>query len=689
MPTASREFLEPILPSGWEGDRQPEELLLPPRPIQGVDLPLIATWLAVGAIVLYLAFSSGGFDPVVHDRLGVIVWWALGVGAVLGLIPAGHLSRPAAVALGLFGGFALWTAIAVTWSISPERSVADLSELLLYLGVLALAVLCLRSRRTAVPHVLGAAAAAVAIVCLLAVLARMLPGLFSGVQHPLPLLGGEQGRLAWPLDYWNGLGALAVIGLPLLLVAAASAPRRWVGAIAAAAVPVVALCAYLTFSRGALLEAAVALIVLLAVADRRLFRLLAALIPAAGSALVIALATQRLALERGLGGASARAQGHSLLAWMAGTCVLVALTQYVLRSRGERLGYRRPRSRRWALAKALSAGVLVVVAIGVAIALGAPHALSHAWSEFKHGGPASALQAGPARYGTLSGEGRYQYWQVALQASSSHVLIGSGPGTFQLLWLPRAPFYSYVVNAHSLYLETYAEEGLVGLLLLVSFLITPLIAAIIGARRASGSMRGWLAAIAAAWSAFLVAAAIDWVWQLPVLPVLVLLLGGAVLAPSSVRLIGARSTRAEPGGPGPGAAWPARGAALLGALAALVAIAIPLSETLSLRNSQAQARRGQLSAALADARTAAAIEPYAATPALQTAELLEQRGRAVQALRYARQAIADEPANWQLWMVLARLEAETADTRAAVQAFARARALNPRSPLFAAATGQR
>jgi tetratricopeptide (TPR) repeat protein len=688
MPTASPEFVEPILPSGWEGDRQPEELLLPPRPIQGVDLPSIGTWLAVGALVLYLAFSSGGFDPVVHDRLGVIVWWALGVGAVLGLIPVVRLSRAAAVALGLCGGFALWTAIAVTWSISPERSVADLSEVVLYLGVLALAALCFRSRRTAVPHVLGATAAAVAIVCLLAVLARMLPGLFSGVQHPLPLLGDEQGRLAWPLDYWNGLGALAVIGLPLLLAAAGSAPRRWVAALAAAAVPVVTLCGYLTFSRGALLEAAVALIVLLVVADRRLFRLLAALIPAAGSALVIALATQRPALEHGLGGASARAQGHSLLAWMVGTCLLVALTQYLLRSRGGRLGYR-PRTRRWALAKPLSAGVLVVVAIGVAIALGAPHALSHAWSEFKHAGPATALEAGPARYATLSGEGRYQYWQVAVQASSAHVLTGSGPGTFQLLWLPRAPFYSYVVNAHSLYLETYAEEGLIGLLLLVAFLMTPLIAAITGARRASGSMRGWLAAIAAAWSAFLVAAAIDWVWQLPVLPVLVLLLGGAVLAPCSVRRIGTRSIQTAPAGPGPGAAWPARGAALLGALAALVAIAIPLSETLSLRNSQAQASRGQLSAALADARTAAAIEPYAATPALQTAELLEQRGRVAQALRYARQAIADEPANWQLWMVLARLEAETGDTRAAVQAFARARALNPRSPLFAAATGPR
>ncbi len=44
-----------------------------------------------------------------------------------------------------------------------------------------------------------------------------------------------------------------------------------------------------------------------------------------------------------------------------------------------------------------------------------------------------------------------------------HWLKGFGPGTFQLVWLPRAHVVSYVRNAHSLYIETLTDAGIIGL----------------------------------------------------------------------------------------------------------------------------------------------------------------------------------------------------------------------------------
>ena len=61
---------------------------------------------------------------------------------------------------------------------------------------------------------------------------------------------------------------------------------------------------------------------------------------------------------------------------------------------------------------------------------------------------------------------RYAYWKVALRTFADHPLIGVGSGGFQAEWLRERPFREPVRDAHSLYLETLAELGLVGFALL-------------------------------------------------------------------------------------------------------------------------------------------------------------------------------------------------------------------------------
>jgi Tfp pilus assembly protein PilF len=111
-------------------------------------------------------------------------------------------------------------------------------------------------------------------------------------------------------------------------------------------------------------------------------------------------------------------------------------------------------------------------------------------------------------------------------------------------------------------------------------------------------------------------------------------------------------------------------------------IGVPLAATSAVRKSQAAASAGNTSAALADAREASRLEPGAATPELQVALVLEVRGDITAGAAAARQATIDEPANWQTWLVRSRLEDEAGHPVASVEAYRRARSLNPHSPLF-------
>jgi putative inorganic carbon (hco3(-)) transporter len=110
---------------------------------------------------------------------------------------------------------------------------------------------------------------------------------------------------------------------------------------------------------------------------------------------------------------------------------------------------------------------------------------------------------------------RPYYWRAALEQYEEHPALGSGAGTFPLHWPEHRPQdlsvldTPDVLDAHSLYLETLAELGPVGLGLLVAALGTPLVAAL--SRR-----RDPLVALALPpYLAYLAHAGLDWDWELP------------------------------------------------------------------------------------------------------------------------------------------------------------------------------
>lgn len=627
-----------------------------------------ATWTSVLCFVLvaYLGFKGGGYDPLVHDPVGIAVWWVLLIAVAVGALPRERPSRLAWAALGSLVLFVIWTALSLGWTESIDKTSADVARISVYLGILALALLS-RDRRDA-QRIVSAVGAAIVLVSVLGMLSRLHPAWFPEAAATGRFLEDPE-RLSYPLNYWNGLGGLIAIGLPLLLQIATCARTTLVRALAAAALPALMLTIFMTLSRGGIAAAVLSVALFLVLTSDRLPKLLTLLVAVVGGAVLVVALDARDALQSGLANDAAHRQGTSLLWITIAVCIAVGLVQVILSS--AQAGHARPAwtrvPRQTALYTTLGAVAVVVV---VALAAGAPSRISNGWDEFKRGGGPGS---GVGRLGSVAGQSRYQLWSAAVHENATAPWKGTGSGTFEFWWARNGDTDETVRDTHSLYLQTLGELGIVGLALLSAFLALILVA---GARlllAAGEESRPQVAAAIAGFAAFCVTAVFDWMWQIPVLPVAALLLGSVML---SSRL---SSSRSEGRAAFP---LPLRIATGAVALVAIVAIAIPLASTTLVRQSEADARGGDLGGALKDARTAQNVQPDAAGPRLQQALVLEAQGQLAAAAVAATAATEREETNWRNWLVLSRIEAERGRAGPAVADYRRARSLNPRSTVF-------
>ena len=626
----------------------------------------LAGWLLPFALVLYLGLKGGGYDQVVYGQVGIIAWWIVVLGAAVAVLPLSRISTAGWVGFGLLAAFAAWTALGIGWSSSAERSVAEMGRLATYLGVFALALVTQgtgRLRRT-----VSAVGAAIAVVAIFGLLSRLHPAWFPGATDTAIQLG-VRSRLSYPLNYWNGLATLIAVGIPLVLVTAGAARSVLARALGAAALPAMALAALYTFSRGGAFEIAIALVVLFALHPRRLQLLPTAAVAAAGSAILVVAATQRHALENGLGNSTAHSQGSEMLVLVVVVCAGVALLEAAVALTGRHLLRSRPTvPRRTAI---VATALAALVAIVVAVAGGLPGYLSDRWHDFK--APTDPGVTGVQRFDSASGNGRYQLWQAAVDANATNPVLGIGPGTYEYYWTQHRTFPLSVVNAHSLYLESLAELGIVGLILIIGVVGAPLVVGTTKTLRARGDpdRSALFAAAVAALAAFAVAAAVDWAWQLPAIVAAFLLVAASVLN-GGVR----RAPRGSAG------ALPPRIVLVAAGLASLVAVGIPLAAAQAIRSSQSEVRSNDLGAALDDARTANQIEPYGSSSSLQEALVFELQGQYSSGVAAAKRATQQASTNWQTWAILSRLEAENGNAKGSLVAYRKARALNPMSPLF-------
>ncbi len=631
-----------------------------------IEWSAVVTWVLCFGLVAFLGIEGGGFDALVHDQVGIGAWWIVLVGVLVGALPVVGPSRLALIALGLFAAFVVWTALSLIWTESAERTNADLARVLVYLGIFSL-VLFLRAPRES-QRLVAAVGAAIALIAILALLSRLHPAWFPSADQTARFLDDSRERLSYPLNYWNALGALIAIGFPLMLQISAAAKTAVVRALAAAAIPAMALAIFFTLSRASIAAAVLAVAIFIVVSDDRAPKLLTLGLAGVGAGILIGVAAGHDALRHGLDTPVAHDQGNDLLLITIVVCVAVALIHggiSKLMIDGRRPSWTEP-SRNFSIATVAAIGVVVLIG---AVAANGPDRISNAVDEFKGGGNAGT---GTGRLNSFAGESRYVLWQSALDENATAPLIGTGSGTFVYWWDRDAAGTEAVQDAHSLFLQTLGEVGIVGLLLLLAFLVAAIGGGAYLALRAGPGERSQLAAALAGVIACFLTAAVDWSWQMPVVPVAALMLV-AVLVMGGGEWPRSRELSRR---------WSLRIPLALGALVAVFAIAVPLASTSLVRSSEAKVREGDLEAALADARSAENVEPGAATPRLQQALVLELQGNLAAAASAAQGAAERESTNWRPWLVLSRLEAERGNVDAALAAYREAKSLNPLSPLF-------
>ena len=461
-----------------------------------------ATALLAGPAVL--AFFTGGVPALPRMWAGLLAWVLAAIGLALGR-PEALRRRPALVAVAGLAGLTVWTLLSATWA--PEASRAwDTGQLTaLYLGVLVAAATLLGGdvRRVEPALVLTAL-----VVVGYGMSERLLPGLLS-FDHS----ASARGRLEQPLTYWNALGAVAALGVVLCarLAGDPSRPRYLRTAAAAAAAPL-GMGLYLTVSRGALFACFAGLLTLVVATQRReQLRAIALVVAAAGLAAVAAAPFPGVTELAG-SAADRRLDGAIVLGLLALVIATAAVAAHVSAA-AERPGpLMLPRG------APLVALAIVVAGFVLAVSLGNDERT------------AGRLGTGAGRYATFTSN-RYAYWKVAVKAFASAPVQGVGGGGWASWWRRERPFGEGARDAHSLYLQTLAELGLVGLALLAAWLAGIAVAARDALRAEPEAAAGLIAGLVV-WAAHV---ALDWDFQMPAATLPAVLLMGALLALTAPR----------------------------------------------------------------------------------------------------------------------------------------------------------
>jgi hypothetical protein len=584
-----------------------------------------------------LAFASGGYFPSEWGLL--LLAFAL---VLLGAAVGGErvaLGRLDAILLAALAALAGWQLLSTAWSPGADGPVLEAERTLVYLT--AVAALLLMLRRELVSPLLVGLAAGIVFETGVALGDRLLAGELGDPADPVSGI-----RLDDPIGYANAVGILVVLGGLLTAALALRAPPYAAAAAGAALVPLASALAF-TFSRGALVGLAAGLVSLVLVEWER-GRAFAGLVLLAVAPAVAALLSVRSPLAEALTPpAQADAAGERLLWQLALLCALGAL-----------IGAFVPRAARMLAPFAVAAAGICALAAVVAAVVAGPRSLADDALDRVRAEPAVTGSDVPGRILSLSSNGRSAYWRVAWGMVERSPLTGEGAASYERWWLQERPVASYARDAHNLYLETLAELGPVGLTLLLVALATPLAALRVRVRHPA------TAAAAAAFAAFLVHAALDWDWEIPVVTLVALAAGASLV-------VLARRPESE-------REWtsPLRAVAVTSvSLLAVVALVAHVGNRAAAASEEALAR-DDVGHAVQSAQRARTWQPWAAAPERLQGEAELALGHDAAAVTRLRDALGRDPESWRAWYDLAVVTTDGAQARAV----RRARALNPLSP---------
>jgi tetratricopeptide (TPR) repeat protein len=602
----------------------------------GVPLALAAC-ISVGAF----GFANGGYFPVSWG------WGALALLVLAALVLAAGVPAELAVLdvlfLGALAALAGWIALSLLWTASVPLTVQEVERMLVYLAAGVAGVLLVRRR--SVSSLMVGVWFALAVLTTYALLTRLFPdqlGTFDPIANY---------RLSEPVGYWNGLGILAAIGGLLALgLAARSGPL--IRCLAAGSTVIFMLVLYFSYSRGSWIAFFFGLTLAVALDRRRLQLITTALVLTPWSVTAVGVASTSSALTHQAAALDAATRdGHGLAVIAIGLVVCASLTILAVDWIGSVISVSH-RLRRVYVGTLLF--LLAAVLIAVFGRYGFPPTLAqkayHAFARAPAGG--NDLNS---RLFSLSGNGRVENWHTAWQEARANPVVGGGAGTFSEFWMQHKRIPDTVHDAHNLYLETLAELGPLGLVLVALVFGTPL-AAIRRARAAP-----LVPIVFGAYCAYLLHAAADWDWEMPAITLTALFCG--------IGLLAAGRPEREPNA--------LRGGVRLTGLVATAAVfgfaLLGLLGNSAVSASSKSTDAGRYAHAESQARSAMGYAPWSSEPWRKLGEAQQLSGNVAAARASFRKAIEKDPNDWTLWYELALASHGVAKQRA----FAEASRLNP------------
>jgi hypothetical protein len=640
---------------------------------------------ALLAAILYAIFAHGAAPQPEEARLQVGLSLIAVVALAALLWTSGlRVAAPAAAwaGLGLLAAFAAWSGLSMTWTVFPSATWTELNRAIAYALVVALALAAGSWYPRAVSRAALGYVAVALLVALYALLAKIVPAVHIG-----GLVDFDKtttiARLREPLEYWNALALVLAMAVPIVLRLAVDETRTRRGRLGALAIaPIFLVTMGLTYSRGGVIAAVVAIAVTMLAAGSRLRTLLYAGLALAAAVPALWFGLTADDLTHNVVSLSAREDDGLVLGLLVvGPIASLAVVGRVVMGIEARTAPSPARSRR--IGRVL-AGVLVAAALVGVVAMatsnrGLTGSVTHAWDDFRspRGGPGLF---DPGRLASTNAGNRWVWWSEAVGAWSDRPLEGWGAGSFPVTHREYRSNRLDVLQPHSVPLQFLAETGLVGFVLAMGGVLLLLAGAVGAVRRlVPGPERGLAAALLGAATAWLVHSGYDWDWDMPgaTLPALVFL-----------GLLCARGRAWSGGGWRPARLGTgARTAILVAGTLALVTVAVSAAlpswgETKTegaLASVERRATPDQLRAAQADADFASRIDPVSYEPLLAASSLAARRGREAQARKYLMDAIRRAPNSVIVWLAVARFEVDRGDAANVYAALRHTLELDPRN----------
>jgi UDP-GlcNAc:undecaprenyl-phosphate GlcNAc-1-phosphate transferase len=631
-------------------------------------------WRDYGATAAVAVLGLGaGISPFFSAYYDAGVWVPIGLAltvaaAIAAIARAPQARSPMVLVLIGVAGLGIWSLISAGWAQNAEAATVEGNRWLSYAALLLLLIVLLRTSRRA--HVLLIAAGIGIAVVGASILVRMLgsaPGdLFVS------------GRLYGPLAYVNGEGcvfAMACWGG----VALAERREALLAGLGAATTVIMAGLALLSQSRGAAVAIVVsAVVVFVAVPGLRrrvvaLAVITGGFVAAAGPVLHVysAAGTNHLTAAVIHRGASAILLSAAVTGIVWGSIVWLS----------GRVRLSHPQS---VVASRLVTGLVVVLlaapfVAGIVRSSAIGHTVRTQWNAFVHLSDANPTTGATTQTRLFSGAGdRYDYWRIAWNGFRAHPIGGLGAGNYPALYYQQRRTTETIQNPHSFVLQTLAELGIVGLLL-VGLVVAGTVLGVWRLRRfavESAAARTVMVVATGAAVVWFVDSSGDWMQLLP---------GVAALALAAVAALCTQAGHLQTV-----SRAPQTGMQRISALVGIAAIAIVLAigggdlartelGTLYLDNAHRELG-SKPGAAIRDANRVlrldgANLDAYYVKAAAQ-ARLNDAPG--ARATLFA--AVREDPVSFVTWTLLGDLEVRLRNFSEAKSFYARAYALDPLEP---------